>query len=202
MKLYYARGACSQATHIALYEAGLSFQAERVDTKTKAMESGGDFRTINPKGYVPALQLDSGELLTENVAVLQYVADQKPDSGLAPAYGTMARYRVVEWLGLISSELHKSYSPFFRPNTPEDYKAIVKEHLANRLAYVDGKLAGKQYLTGDQFTIADAYLFVVVSWSGKVGVDLAPYANLRQFLERVAKRPAVQSALKAEGLLQ
>lgn len=202
MKLYYSRGACSLAVHIALYEAGLSFQTERVDSKTKVMESGGDFRTINPRGYVPVLVLDNGEQLTEAGVLLQYVADLKPAAGLAPPAGTMPRYRLMEWLTYISSELHKSYSPLFSPNTPEDYKPVVKEHIAQRLAYVEGKLAGRQYLLGEQFSIADAYLFVVVNWSKAVSVDLTAYANLQRFQERVAKRPGVQSALRAEGLVK
>lgn len=202
MKLYYSRGACSLAVHIALYEAGLSFQTERVDSKTKVMESGGDFRTINPRGYVPVLVLDNGEQLTEAGVLLQYVADLKPVAGLAPPAGTMPRYRLMEWLTYISSELHKSYSPLFSPNTPEDYKPVVKEHIAQRLAYVEGKLAGRQYLLGEQFSIADAYLFVVVNWSKAVSVDLTAYANLQRFQERVAKRPGVQSALRAEGLVK
>ena len=202
MKLYYSRGACSLAVHIALYEAGLSFQTERIDSKTKVMESGGDFRTINPRGYVPVLVLDNGEQLTEAGVLLQYVADLKPAAGLAPPAGTMPRYRLMEWLTYISSELHKSYSPLFSPNTPEDYKPVVKEHIAQRLAYVEGKLAGRQYLLGEQFSIADAYLFVVVNWSKAVSVDLTAYANLQRFQERVAKRPGVQSALRAEGLVK
>jgi glutathione S-transferase len=202
MKLYYSRGACSLAVHIALYEAGLSFVIEKVDSKTKAMDSGRDFRTINPNGYVPVLALDNGELLTEAGVVLQYVADQKPDSGLAPPAGTMPRYRLMEWLTFISSELHKGYSPLFKPDTPEDYKSIVRERLAPRLGYVDGKLAGRPYLMGDQFTVADAYLFVVVNWSRAMNVDLTAFKNLQQFQERVAKRPAAQSAMRAEGLVK
>ena len=202
MKLYYSRGACSLAPHIALYETGLPFTVARTDTKTKLLEDGSDFRAISPNGYVPVLELDSGERLTEAGVVLQYIADQKPASGLIPAFGTLQRYRVMEWLTFISSEVHKGYSPLFKPTTPEDYKPVVKAQLAQRLGYVNEQLAGKQFLLGDQFTVADAYLFVVVNWSRAVGVDLSPFPNLQQFQERVAKRPATQSALKAEGLVK
>lgn len=202
MKLYYSRGACSLAPHIALYEIGLPFTVARTDTKTKLLEDGTDFRTINPNGYVPVLELDSGERMTEAGVVLQYIADQKPAAGLIPAFGTLPRYRVLEWLTFISSEVHKGFSPLFRPTTPEDYKPIAKANLAQRLGYVNEKLAGKQFLLGDQFTVADIYLFVVLNWARAVDVDLSSFANILQFQERVAKRPAVQSALKAEGLVK
>ncbi len=202
MKLYYSRGACSLAPHIALYETGLPFTVARTDTKTKLLEDGTDFRTINPNGYVPVLELDSGERLTEAGVILQYIADQKPAAGLIPAFGTLPRYRVLEWLTFISSEVHKGFSPLFRPTTPEDYKPIVKEQLAQRLGYVNEQLAGKQFLLGDQFTLADIYLFVVLNWSRAVSVDLSGFSNIQKFQERVAQRPAVQSALKAEGLIK
>jgi glutathione S-transferase len=202
MKLYYGRGACSLSVHIALHEAGLKFDLERVDTKTKQLESGGDFTQINPNGFVPVLVLDDGELLTEASVVLQYVADLRPAAGLAPPTGTMPRYRMMEWLSFTSSELHKNFSPLFAPTTPEDYKPIVRQRLAQRLGYVNTKLAGRQYLLGEQFTVADAYLFVVVNWSKAMSIDLAPFANLQQFQERVGNRPAVQTAMRAEGLLK
>lgn len=202
MKLYYARGACSLAPHIVLHEAGLPFELTKTDTKTKIMENGADFRTVNPNGYVPVLQLDNGELLAEVSAILQYLADRKPETGLAPACGTPQRYRLVEWLSFISSELHKSYSPLFAPNTPEEYKTIVRDRLAQRLGYVDGKLAGRQFLLGDLFTVADAYLFVVVNWSRAVSVDLTAFDHLKQFHERIAKRPATLAAMKEEGLVK
>jgi glutathione S-transferase len=202
MKLYYARGACSLSVHIALYESGLAFEVERVDTKTKQLDSGGDFTKINPNGFVPVLVLDNGEQLTEAGVVLQYVADLRPDAALAPPAGAMARYRLMEWLSFTSSELHKSFSPLFAPTTPEDYKPIVRQRLAQRLAYTNEKLAGRQYLLGDQYTVADMYLFVVVNWSRPMNIDLTPYPNLQQFQERVAQRPAVQSAMRAEGLLK
>jgi glutathione S-transferase len=202
MKLYYARGACSLSVHISLHEAGLKFEVERVDTKTKQLESGADFTQINPNGFVPVLALDDGELLTEASVVLQYVADLKPAAGLAPPAGTMARYRMMEWLSFTSSELHKNFSPLFAPTTPEDYKPIVRQRLAQRLGYVNTKLAGRQYLLGEQFTVADAYLFVVVNWSKAMSIDLTAFANLQQFQERVRNRPAVQTAMRAEGLLK
>jgi glutathione S-transferase len=201
MKLYYSPGACSLAPHIVLREAGLKFEIEKVDLAAKKTERGADYWAINPKGYVPTLQLDDGEVLTEVSAILQYVADQKPETKLLPALGGMARYRVLEWVGFISTEIHKGFGPLWKPNTPDAYKAIVVETLAKRLQFVESQL-GQQYLTGAQFTVADAYLFVVVSWANHVKVDLAPYAKLRGFLERVAARPAVQAAMKAEGLIK
>lgn len=201
MKLYYARGACSLAPHIALYETGLPFTTARTDTKTKLMEDGSDFRAINPNGYVPVLELDNGERLTEAAVVLQYIADQKPATGLIPASG-MPRYRVLEWVNFVATEVHKSFTPLFTDNTPEDYKPFAREKVSRRLSYVNQHLAAKQFLLGDQFTIADAYLFVVTKWSRFVAVDLTSFTNLLQFQERVALRPGVQAALKAEGLLK
>jgi glutathione S-transferase len=202
MKLFYSRGTCSLAPHIVLHEAALQADLQKVDIKAKMLEGGGDFTQVNPKGYVPVLQLDNGEFLTENGVILQYLADLKPQSGLAPAAGTLGRYRLMEWLSFISSELHKAYSPLFAPTTPEEYRAIVKHKLAQRLGYIDQKLAGKQYLMGDTFTVADAYLFVVVNWSRAMQVDLTAFPNLQAFQQRVAHRPAVQAAMKAEGLVK
>jgi glutathione S-transferase len=202
MKLFYSRGTCSLAAHIVLHEAALQADLQKVDIKAKLLEGGGDFTQVNPKGYVPVLQLDNGEFLTENGVILQYLADLKPQSGLAPAAGTLARYRLMEWLSFISSELHKGYSPLFAPTTPQDYKAIVKDKLAQRLGYVDQKLSGKQYLMGDTFTVADAYLFVVVNWSRAMHVDLTAFPNLQAFQQRVVHRPAVQAAMKVEGLVK
>jgi glutathione S-transferase len=201
MKLYYAPGACSLAVHIALREAGLQFEIEKVDLAAKKTERGADYWSINPKGYVPALRLDDGEILTEVSAVLQYVADRTQAAGLLPAFGSKERYRVLEWIGFIASEVHKGFGPLWKQNTPDAYKAIVVETLAKRLQYVESQL-GQHYLTGAQFTVADAYLFVVVSWAKYLNVDLAPYAKLRAFLDRVAARPAVQAAMKAEGLIK
>jgi glutathione S-transferase len=201
VKLYYSSGACSLAPHIALREAGLKFETEKVDLAAKKTERGTDYWSINPKGYVPALQLDDGDVLTEVSAILQYIADQKPASGLLPAAGSKERYRAVEWIGFITTELHKGFSPLFKQTTPDVYKPIVIETLAKRLQFVESQL-GSQYLTGAQFTVADAYLFVIVSWAKFVKVDLAPYAKLRALLERIAARPAVRAAMVAEGLIK
>jgi glutathione S-transferase len=202
MKLYYSRGACSLAPHIVAHEAGLQIELDKVDTKTKTTQNGGDLKQVSPNGYVPVLQLDDGEYLTEAAVVVQYLADLRPQSGLAPAQGTMARYRLMEWLGFISTELHKGYSPLFQPTTPEEYKTIVKQKLALRLAYVESRLAGRQFLMGDAFSVADAYLFVIVNWSRATQVDLTAFPNLQAFQQRVAHRPAVQAAMKAEGLVK
>ena len=202
MKLYYSRGACSLAPHIILHEAGLQAELQKFDTRTRTLEGGGDFTRVNPNGYVPVLQLDDGQFLTEASVILQYLADLKPQSGLAPAQGTLARYRLMEWLSFVATELHKSFGPLFAPTTPEEYKATVRQKLAQRLGYVDQKLAGKQYLLGDTFTVADAYLFVIVNWSRAMHVDLTAFTNLQAFQQRVAQRPAVQAAMQAEGLVK
>ncbi|MGO9787468.1 MAG: glutathione transferase GstA [Stellaceae bacterium] len=201
MKLYYSPGACSLAPHIVLNEAGLAYETEKVDLATKKTATGGDFLAINPKGYVPAITLDDGQLLTEVQVLLRYVADQKPQSNLMPKPGTMERYRVEEWMNYIASELHKSYSPLFRPNTPEEYKTIVRGNLAKRLALLDQALAGKQYLMGNAFTAADAYAFTILRWSPFTKVDLSPYANIKAFMARMEARPKVQQTMKEEGLL-
>jgi len=202
MKLYYSRGACSLAPHIALHEAGIAFELVKVDPKTKTTPDGADFNLVNPNGYVPVLQLDNGEYLAEAAVILQYIADLKPESGLAPAAGTLPRYRLMEWLNFISSELHKGYSPLFHPEVSEEYKAGARQKVGQRLGYVEQKLAGKQYLMGDTFTVADAYLFVIVNWSRGTRVDLTALPNLQAFQQRVAHRPAVQAAMKAEGLVK
>jgi len=202
LKLYYSTGACSLSPHIALREAGLEFTLEKTDLKTKQTASGGDIRKDNPKGYVPTLVLNDGDVLTEGPAIVQWIADQNPSSGLAPAAGTMARYHLMEWLNFITSELHKNYSPLFNPNAPEDYKKQVQVALATRYAYVNEKLAGKSYLMGEQFTVADGYLFTVTNWARIVKFDLTPYANVLAFQERVHARPKVQEALRAEGIIK
>jgi glutathione S-transferase len=201
MKLYFAPGACSLSPHIVLRETGSTFDLEQVDNKEKKTKSGQDYWTINPKGQVPVLELDNGERLTEGPVIVQYIADQKPGSGLAPAAGTLERYRVLEWLNFITSELHKSYGPIFRPTTPDAFKAISKENLAKRFDWVNAQLAGRQYLMGDKFTIADAYLFTVLRWAPRIEIDLAKWPNLKAYVDRVAARPKVQEALKAEGLI-
>jgi glutathione S-transferase len=201
MKLYYSPGACSLAPHIALREAGLSFEIEKVDLAAKKTERGADYWTINPKGYVPALQLDDGEILTEASAVLQYIADLKPAAKLLPAAGTKERYRALEWIGFSTTELHKGIGVLWKPNLPEAYRAMALETAAKRLQYVESQL-GAQYLTGAAFTVADAYLFVVANWAKPLNVDLTPYAKLRGLIERIAARPAVQAAMVAEGLIK
>lgn len=200
MKLYYSPGACSLSPHIVLREAGLAFEALKAPTKTHKLDDGTDYYTINPLGYVPLLELDDGTRLTEGPAIVQYIADQAPLKNLAPANGTLARYRLQSLLNFIGTELHKGYGPLFNPATPEEYKAIARDKLVQRYKWVNEQLEGKDYLTGEQFTVADAYLFTVTNWAGRVGVDLSAYANVAAFMARAAARPAVQEALKAEGL--
>ena len=202
MKLYFSPGACSLSPRIALTEAGLPFDTQRVDTKTKEMVGGGDFFSINSKGYVPALQLDNGEVLTEGPAIVQYIADQKPASGLAPAAGTLARYRLQELLNFITSEIHKGFSPLFDPTLSAEVKEAFKAKLGKRFDWLSTQLTGKQYLMGDQFTVADGYLFTTLNWGQWVGIDLAKWPVLAAYHARVAARPAVQTALKAEGLIK
>ena len=198
MKLYYTSGACSLSPRIVLEEAGLPYEAEAVDLKTKLTASGADYDKISPKGYVPALILDNGELLTEGPAIVQYVADQVPEKNLVPANGTLARYHVQEWLNFIGTELHKSCSPFFNPASGKEWKEIASANLERRLAYVNEQLEGKPYLMGEDFSVADGYLFTVLGWMKFVRIDLAKWPNLAAFVDRVAARPAVKAALKAE----
>ena len=202
MKLYYSPGACSLSAHIALQEAGLAYTPVLASTKSHKLQDGTDYYTINALGYVPVLELDNGERLREGPAIVQYIADQVPDKQLAPANGTLARYRLQEWLTFIGTELHKGFSPLFNPATPEEYKPMVRERLLQRLQWVDGQLAGKQYLMGDQFTVADGYLFTVTNWTQPTKLDISGLANLAAYRERVGARPAVQAAMKAEGLLK
>jgi glutathione S-transferase len=202
MKLYYSPGACSLSPHIVLHEAGLAYTPVLASTKSHKLQDGTDFYTINPLGYVPVLELDDGTRLREGPAIVQYLADQAPHKNLAPANGTLARYRLQEWLTFIGTELHKSFGPLFTPGTPEDYKPQVRERLLGRLQWVDGELAHKPYLMGEQFTVADAYLFTVSNWCGHVGVDISGLKHLAAYRERIAARPAVQAAMKAEGLLK
>ena len=202
MKLYYSPGACSLSPHIALHEAGLTFDAIPSPTKTHKLPDGTDFYTINPLGYVPYLVLDDGRTLHEGPAIVQYIADQAPAKNLAPAHGTFERYKLQEWLTFIGTELHKTFSPLFSPDTPAETKTGAVTKLHNRLKWVDGELAGKQYLMGDTYCVADGYLFTVTNWAAHVGLDISPYANLTAFRARVAARPAVVAAMKAEGLLK
>ena len=202
MKLYYSPGACSLSPHIALHESGLKFEHVLAPTKTHQLEDGTDYYSINPLGYVPLLELDDGTRLTEGPAIVQYIADQVPAKGLAPANGTVARAQLQSWLNFISTELHKGFSPLFNAATPADYKVIAIDKLMSRLKWVDKQLAGKQYLMGESFSVADPYLFTVTNWAPRVGVDISGFANLVAFRERVAARPAVQAAMKEEGLLK
>ena len=202
MKLYYAPGACSLAPHIVAREAGLALDIERVDLKNRTTESGQSFAAINPKGYVPALRLDNGEVLTEGPAIVQYIADLAPEKQLAPAAGTFERVRLQEVLNFISTELHKGFSPLFRKECPEEWKEVVRANLGRRFADLDAQLGARQFLLGDRFTIADGYLFTVLGWTRFVNYDLAPYPNLVAYQQRVAARPAVHAALEAEGLIK
>jgi len=202
MKLYYSPGACSLSPHIVLHESGLPFDAVKAPTKTHKLPDGTDYYTINPLGYVPLLELDDGTRLTEGPAIVQYIADRVPERKLAPPYGTIARYRLMSWLTFVGTELHKSiFSPLFNPATPEAYKTMLHERLGGRLAWVNAQLEGRTWLLGDEFSVADAYLFVVTNWAKPMNVDLTPYPHLVAWRTRVAARPAVQAALKAEGLL-
>lgn len=201
MKLYFSPGACSLSPHIVAREAGVAIDLEQVDLKTKKTKSGADFAAVNPKGQVPTLVLDNGQTLTEGPAVVQYLADQKPQSGLAPQAGTLERYRLQEWLNFITAELHKPFGALFSSSTPEDYKPIAKEAIGNRFAYVDRHLAkGGPFLMGAQFTVADAYLFVMTLWAKFLKIDLDQWTKLKAYSEQVAARPKVHEALKEEGL--
>ena len=201
MKLYYSPGACSLSPHIALEEAGLPYEAVLAPTKTKQLPDGSDYRKINPLGYVPYLVLDDGTGLPEGPAIVQYIADQAPAKRLAPPNGSLARYRLQSWLNFIGTELHKGFGPLFNPASPDEVKAAAKERLATRLKWVDEQLAGKTWLMGDDFGVADGYLFTVTNWAKPMQIDLSPYPNLEAWRARVAARPAVQAAMKAEGLL-
>jgi glutathione S-transferase len=202
MKLYYAPGACSLSPHIVAREAGIDLQLEKVDTKSHTFGSGGDFYGVNPKGYVPALEIKAGDVLTEGPAIVQYLGDQKPGSGIVPAAGTPERYRLQEMLGYINSEIHKSFSPLWNPNTKPEQADASREYLKKRYAYLEGLLATREYLVGNKFTAADAYLFTVTSWAQYVKVDLSGFPNIQAFQKRVAARPAVQQAMKEEGLIK
>ena len=202
MKLYYSPGACSLSPHIAMHEAGLTFEAIPAPTKTHKLPDGTDYYTINPLGYVPYLVLDDGRTLHEGPAIVQYIADQAPSKNLAPANGTYERYKLQEWLNFIGTELHKTFSPLFSPDTPAETKAGAITKLQGRMKWLDGELAGKQYLMGDTFTVADGYLFTVTNWPQYVGLDISPYANLVAYRTRIAARPAVVAAMTAEGLLK
>ncbi|BBQ83683.1 TPA: glutathione transferase GstA [Kluyvera ascorbata] len=200
MKLFYKPGACSLASHITLRESGKDFTLIGVDLMHKRMENGDDFLAVNPKGQVPALLLDDNTLLTEGVAIMQYLADSVADRQLLAPVGTINRYKTLEWMNFIATELHKGFTPLFRPDTPEDYKPTVRALLDKKLAYIDESLAGAQWISGARFTIADAYLFTVLRWAFAVKMDMAGYKNIADYMARVAARPAVAAALAAEGL--
>lgn len=198
MKLYFSPGACSLASHISLREAGLPFELVRVDTGVHKLKDGTDYYAINPKGYVPAIGLDDGQLLTEGAALLQYIGDQAPASGLIPRAGSMERFRANEWLTFISSEIHKGFSPLFNKDLKDDAKTVLRAKLEKRFGPLDTHFAKNQYLMGDTFTVADAYLFTVINWSGGVGIDLDKWKNLSVYLQRVSARPKVREALHSE----
>jgi len=201
VKLYYLTGACSLAAGISLLEAGVKFEWVKVDRHSKKTADGLDFNEVNPKGYVPALRLDNGEVLTENVAVLQYIADRNPAAKLAPPAGTMERYRLVEWLAFINSEIHRNFSPLFQ-DVSEDVKQFARKNLTNRLNYLERAIGNRAFLMGEQFTVADAYLYVVLGWSAHVKVDLGQWPQLKRYVDRVGGRPHVIAAMKSEGLIK
>lgn len=198
MKLFYKTGACSLSPHIVLLEANLPFTLEKVDLATKKTEHGDDFLNVNPKGQVPTLLLDDGSILTEGVAIVQYLADKVPGRNLIPANGTLARYHAIEWLNYISAELHKGFSPLFNPKTPDEFKEITKQKLFSQFKYLDGVLSKQPFILGDNFSVADAYLFTVLGWTKPMHLDLTPYPSLTAYIARVAERPAVQEALRVE----
>ena len=200
MKLYFSPGACLLSPHIVLRESGLEFALEQVDLKEKKTKSGSNFLAINPMGKVPTLELDGGDVLTEGPAIVQYIADQAHGSELAPANGSQERYHLQEWLNFISTELHKTFGPLFRPTTPEAFRPIVRENLDKAFRHVDSRLARREFLLGDRFTVADAYLYVMQRWADRMQIDLGACKNLADFKKRIEARPKVQEALKAEGL--
>ncbi len=199
MKLYYSPGACSLSPQIVLQEAGLPYEPVLASTKTHQLKDGTDFYTINPLGYVPVLELDNGTRLREGVAIVQYIADQVPAKKLAPTNGSFERYQLQEWLNFIATEVHKGFGPLFRPTTPESYKPIALASLTQRLQWLDTQLAGKNYLMGEQFSVADAYFYTISRWCGFVGLDLSALKNIQAFQQRMEQRPAVQAALKIES---
>jgi glutathione S-transferase len=202
MKLYFASGTCALSPHIALYESGLPFEAARVSLKTHKLTDGSDYYAINPKGYVPTLELDDGDRLTEGPSIVQWIADQAPDRQLAPPPGSRERYHLMEWLNFITAELHKSYSLLFNPAMPEEAKALVRTKLLERYRFVDERLATWPYLMGERFTVADGYLYAVTRWAEPLKLDLSACRHVAAFMQRMNERPAVQQALRAEGLLK
>jgi glutathione S-transferase len=202
MKLYYSQGACSLAPHIVLREAGLAFELEKVDTATKRTAGGEDYLALNPNGYVPALEIEPGLVLTEGPAIMQFIADKAPAAQLAPGAGSLERYQLQSWLNFITSEIHKGFSPLFKPAMPDAAKALFVEQLGQRFDFVERRLAQHDYLVGERFTVADAYLFVTTNWAGYLNISLERWPAINAFRARVAARPAVQAAMAAEGLKQ
>lgn len=201
MKLYYAPGACSLSPHIVAREAGITLDLDKLDFHTGKTASGKVLRSINPKGVVPTLELDDGTILTEGPAIIQYLADQKPASGLLPPLGSLARYRVIEWISYLHMEVHPLFVPLFRPGTAEDAKRAARDSVLARLEFIDQRLAGQNYVANGSFSIADAYTFVILNWTHFVRIDLAPYPNIRAYMAGIAQRPKVQEALQVEGLM-
>ena len=201
LKLYYVTGACSFAPHIVLHESGLSFQIDKVNPADKQTESGLDYNTINAKGSVPSLHMNNGQLLTECAVIVQYIADLVPEKKLAPLNGTIERYRLQELLNYIATDIHKGFSPLFNPKLSDEAKSVLKERLLMRIAYVAQILEGKDYLVGKTFTVADAYLFTVLRWSPRMGVDLSQWTAIQSYMDRIATRPAVIAAMRAEGMV-
>ena len=202
MKLYYSPGACSLSPHIALLEAGLPFDMVKVDLRAKKLENGDDFLKVNPKGQVPALALDSGELVTEGPVIVQMIADKAAGKNLAPARDHADRYKLLEWLNFITAELHKNFGPMFSPVLADEAKAFFKDRVMGKFKYIDSQLAGRDYLMGSQFTVADAYLFTMLSWADRMKFDLSAMPNLLAYKARVAARPKVQEAMTKEGLMK
>lgn len=200
MKLFYKPGACSLASHITLRESGKDFTLDGVDLMKKRLENGDDFFAVNPKGQIPALLLDDGTLLTEGVAIMQYLADTVPDRQLLAPTSSLSRYKTIEWLNYIATELHKGFTPLFRPDTPEDFKPTVRALLEKKMQYVNDALQDNQWICGSRFSIADAYLFTVLRWAYAVKLNMAGLSNIDAYMARMAERPAVAAALKAEGL--
>lgn len=201
MKLYYKQGACSLSPHIALCEAGLPVELVKVDLRTKKLEGGDDFNAVNGKSQVPVLELDDGQRLTEGPAIVQYIADLRPQAGLAPPAGSLERVRLQEWLNFTTSELHKTFAPLFNPATQPEWKQTLIGNLGRRFDWLAQQLEGRSYLLGERFSVADAYLFTVLGWAPHVGLDLNKWPVLKQYYDRVAARPKVREALQAEGLL-
>ena len=199
MKLYYSPGACSQAAHIILHEAGLEHSSEAVDLRTKRTASGRDYWAVNPKGSVPAIELDSGEVLTENGAVLQYIGDKAGDEALLPSSG-LPRYRVIEWLAYLGSDVHKSFGPLFNPASSDEIKSAARDMVEKKLDFIEKSLGGRDYLTGDKMSVADPYLFAMLGWTGMFGIDLSRWPNLTALRQRIEQRETVQTVMKAERL--